>query len=64
MGRNVSEDTAYARELGMISNRNSSRIIKRLGGANKLRSLPPDARNIFLSMAGLRDEQPQKIEDK
>lgn len=62
MPRKLSEDSIYASELGIDNRHNGKRLIKRLGGALKLRSLSPEARNILLARSGLRDENPQKVE--
>jgi len=51
MGRPRSEDAAYARELG-ITSRSSGRVVQRLGGAEKLRSLSPEARAVLLLPLG------------
>jgi hypothetical protein len=50
-GRPTSEDTLYARSLGMTGSR-AGEVIHRLGGAQKLRALSPEARNILLSPLG------------
>jgi hypothetical protein len=56
MARPLSEDTIYAVELGVKNIALGKKLIKRLGGAIKLRSMNPDARNILLGMSNLRDE--------
>lgn len=48
-GRKLSEDALYARELGIESTRYGKKTIRRLGGASKLRSLSPEARNLLLA---------------
>lgn len=62
MGQHLSEETAYARDIGLKDLRQGKRLIQRLGGARKLQSLPPDIRNILLSPSGLRDDRPAKVE--
>lgn len=51
MARPLSEDTVYARSLG-ITGRRSGQVIGRLGGAERLRSLSPEARATLLSPLG------------
>lgn len=51
MGRTLSEDAVYALELGFTS-KFAKRIVQRLGGAQKLRALSPEARNTLLSPLG------------
>lgn len=48
MGRKPSEDAIYAKELGMENRLQGRRLITRLGGANKLRSLTPEVRKLLL----------------
>jgi hypothetical protein len=50
-GRKPSEDTIYARELG-ITGKKSRMVIRRLGGCEKLRALSPECRNILLAPMG------------
>lgn len=54
MATKLSEDTIYGRELGITHIRNIARAIRRLGGASKLRSLSPEARNILLARINVR----------
>jgi hypothetical protein len=54
MGRHLSSDALYARELGLVG-RNSKRTIKILGGEAKLRSLSPEVREVLLRR-GNRDK--------
>ena len=53
MGRTLSEDAAYARELGV-----SKHVVRGHGGATRLRALDPDTRNLLLKPAktGLNSE--------
>lgn len=58
-GRKLSENSIYARELGMENIHNATRAIKRLGGARKLRALSPEVRNIFLSRLRSKKNLPE-----
>ena len=51
MARHASEETIYARELG-ITGKKIHMVIRRLGGCDKLRSLSPECRNILLAPLG------------
>jgi len=54
MARPASEETIYARELG-ITGSSPYRTIRRLGGAEKLRALSPECRRILLAPMGHGD---------
>lgn len=62
MRKNLSEDARYGRELGIDNMDHGRRLVRRLGGANKLRALSDEARNILL--AQYRCKQNSKIEAK
>lgn len=47
MGRPVSRDSAYAKEIG-IDGKRGARTIRNLGGSQKLQSLSPEVRAILL----------------
>jgi hypothetical protein len=47
MGRNLSEDAAYAKELGLVGLQ-GKRTVQRLGGAKKLKDLSPEIRTILV----------------
>ena len=54
MARPLGKDALYARELGVIGKRHGSQVIKRGGGAEKLRALDESARNLLLKPNGPR----------
>lgn len=57
MARPALENTIYARELGFTGNK-CGMIVKRLGGAQKLRALSPECRAILLAPLGKGSKRP------
>lgn len=55
-GRKPSQDTVYARELG-LPNRQRGRIITQLGGAERVRAMDEDSRALLVKMVNRGDSK-------